>query len=99
MIVVWFNILKNERRFTREDREMDEEAVMEEMMRQWKETRLGPQLDPNDPLSKDIIDTREKLSDIEDKMVKLRNESIKLNEELRVKLSELKNLKERQEEE
>tara|TARA_R100000152_G_C6708245_1_gene136345 strand:- start:359 stop:649 length:291 start_codon:yes stop_codon:yes gene_type:complete len=96
---VWFNILKNERRFTREDREMDEEAVMEEMMRQWKETRLGPQLDPNDPLSKDIIDTREKLSDIEDKMVKLRNESIKLNEELRVKLSELKNLKERQEEE
>ncbi len=96
---MWFNILKNERRFTREDREMDEEAVMEEMMRQWKETRLGPQLDPNDPLSKDIIDTREKLSDIEDKMVKLRNESIKLNEELRVKLSELKNLKERQEEE
>jgi hypothetical protein len=96
---VWFNILKNERGFTREDREMDEEAVMEEMMRQWKETRLGPQLDPNDPLSKDIIDTREKLSDIEDKMVELQNESIKLNEELQVKLLELKNLRERQEEE
>jgi hypothetical protein len=69
------------------------------MMRQWKETRLGPQLDPNDPLSKDIIDTREKLSDIEDKMVELQNESIKLNEELQVKLLELKNLRERQEEE